>query len=241
GQGAHKVEQVGVAAGELPVHPGDGVVLAVGVVVAVLGTADLVAVGEHGHALAEHERGQHVAHLAAAQRGDGRVGGGAFRAVVPRAVVVGAVPVVLPVGFVVFAVVGDEVGQGEAVVAGDEVDGSHGAAPVGLVEVGGAGDAGGELRQYGVAPPEVADSVAVFPVPLGPQGREVTDLVAAGAHVPRFGNELDLGDDRVLLDNVEECAEPVHVVELPGEGGGEVKAETVDVHVEHPVAQRVHD
>ena len=50
------------------------------------------------------------------------VAGGPFGPAVPRAVVVGAVPVVLAVGLVVLGVVGDEVGQGEAVVDGDQVD-----------------------------------------------------------------------------------------------------------------------
>ena len=35
--------------------------------------------------------------------------------------------------------------------------------------------------------------------------------------------------------------EAVHVVELSGEGGSEVEAEAVDVHLEDPVAQAVHD
>ena len=56
--------------GVLPVVPGDLVVLAVGVVVAVLGAADLVAAEEHGHALRQEQRGQEVALLAAAQRDD---------------------------------------------------------------------------------------------------------------------------------------------------------------------------
>ena len=83
--------------------------------------------------------------------------------------------------------------------------------------------------------------VAVLAVPLRPQGGEVADLVAALADVPRLGDELHLADDRVLLDQVEERGEPVDLVELPGQGGGQVEAEPVDVHLGHPVAQRVHD
>ena len=48
-------------------------------------------------------------------------------------------------------------------------------------------------------------------------------------------------DHRVLLDEVEERAQPVDLVELPGQRRGEVEAEAVDVHLRHPVAQRVHD
>ena len=66
-------------------------------------------------------------------------------------------------------------------------------------------------------------------------------MVATLADVPRFGDQLDLTDDRVLLDDVEERREPVDVVELPGQRGGQVEPETVDVHLQHPVPQRVHD
>ena len=168
--------------------------------------------------------------------------GRALDAAVPRAVVALAVAVVLAVGLVVLLVVRDEVAQREAVVGGDEVDARRRAAAVGLVEVGAAGEAVGELAERLVlAPPVVADGVAVLAVPLRPQRREVADLVAALADVPRLGDQLHLADDRVLLDEVEERRQPVDLVELAGEGGGEVEAEAVDVHLGHPVAQAVHD
>ena len=127
-------------------------------------------------------------------------------------------------------------------MGGDEVDAGHRGAPGVLVEVGGAGDTGGELAQGGGLPaPEVAHGVAVLAVPLAPQGREAAHVVAAVAHVPGLGDELDLGEHRVLVDDVEEGAELVHLMELAGQGGGQVEAEPVDVHLGDPVAQRVHD
>ena len=153
-----------------------------------------------------------------------------------------AVPVVLPVGFVVLLVVGHQVVQGEAVVAGDEVDGGAGPPAGVFVEVRRAGQPGGELAQGGgLAAPVVADGVAVLAVPLRPQPREVADLVAALADVPGLGDQLDLADDRILLDQVEERRQPVDVVELAGQRRGQVEAEAVHVHLQHPVAQRVHD
>src|SRR5204863_9721642 len=110
------------------------------------------------------------------------------------------------------------------------------------VQVAGTGEPGGEVGHGGRLPaPEVADGVPVLAVPLGPQRREVADLVAALAYVPRLGDELDLGYHRVLLDQVEEGGQPVHVVQFPGQRGGEVEAEPVDVHLQDPVPQRVHD
>jgi hypothetical protein len=142
----------------------------------------------------------------------------------------------------VLLVVRHEVVEREAVVGGDEVDRGDRAAAVVLVEVARAGQPGRELGDRRVlAAPEVAHAVAVLAVPLGPQRREVADLVAALADVPRLGDELDLRDDRVLLHEVEERGEPVDLVELAGQRRGEVEAEAVDVHLGDPVAQRVHD
>ena len=92
-----------------------------------------------------------------------------------------------------------------------------------------------------LAAPEVADGVAVLAVPLRPQRREAADLVAALADVPRLGDQLDLADHRVLVDQVEERREPVDLVELAGQRRGQVEPEPVDVHLGDPVAQRVHD
>ena len=43
------------------------------------------------------------------------------------------------------------------------------------------------------------------------------------------------------MNDVEEGAELVHLVELTRQSGGQVEAEPVDVHLSDPVAQRVHD
>ena len=202
-QAARELQQILV--GRFPVEPRDLVVLAVGVVVAVLRAADLVAAEQHRHALRQQQRRQEVAHLAVAQREDLRVVGRPFGAAVPRAVVALAVAVVFAVRLVVLLVVGDEIAQREAVVRGDEVDARVRPPRGALVEIGAAGEPVGELgeRLIGAAP-EVAHAVAVLAVPLGPERREVADLVAAFADVPRLGDQLDLADDRILLDEVEE-------------------------------------
>ena len=45
----------------------------------------------------------------------------------------------------------------------------------------------------------------------------------------------------ILVDDVEERAQPVDLVQLAGQGARQVEAEAVDVHLHHPVAQAVHD
>src|SRR5581483_4104837 len=73
--------------GSLPVEPGQLVVLAVGIVVALLRAADLVAAEQHGDALRQEQRGQEVALLPGPKLIDGRVRGGPFSTAVPRAIV----------------------------------------------------------------------------------------------------------------------------------------------------------
>ena len=119
----------------VPVEPRDVVVLAVGVVVAALGAADLVAAEHHRHTLAEQQRRHQVPLLALAQRDDRRVVRLALGAVVPGLVVVGAVLVALAVRLVVLAAVADEVPQREAVVRGDEVDAGLRLAAIALEQV----------------------------------------------------------------------------------------------------------
>src|ERR1041384_279517 len=97
-----------------------------------------------------------------------------------------------------------------------------------------------ESRAAGAAP-ETAHRVPIFPVPFRPLGGEVADLIAAFAEVPRLSNELHLRQDRVLVDDVEERPKLVHGVQLTSQRARQVEAESVDVHLAHPVAQRIHD
>ena len=126
-------------------------------------------------------------------------------------------------------------------MAGDEVDRRGGMPPVRLVEVARAREPARELADGRVPAPEVAHRVPVHPVPLGPEDREVPDLVAAGADVPRLGDQLHLAEHRILVDDVEERREAVDVVQLPRERRGEVEPESVDMALDREVAERVHD
>ena len=119
---------------------------------------------------------------------------------------------------------------------------AYGRRPLLRVEIAAAGQPRGQLGHgAAVAAPEAPHRVAILAVPLRPQHREVADLIAAFAEVPRLGDQLHLREHRILVDDVEERAQPVDVVQLARERAGEVEAEAVDVHLEHPVAQAVHD
>jgi hypothetical protein len=193
--------------------------------------AELVARQQHRRAVREQQRRHQVAHVAAAQGEDRLVVGRALDAEVDRQVVAVAVAIVLAVGLVVTLLVGGEVGEGEAVMGGDEVDARPGPASPLVVDVAGAGDAGRHVAQEPVlALPEAADRVAVLVVPLGPARREAADLVAARPDVPGLADELHLAQHRVLADGVEEAAARVEAVRLAAEDGAEVEAEAVHLH-----------
>mmetsp|Transcript_66841 Transcript_66841/g.196206 ORF Transcript_66841/g.196206 Transcript_66841/m.196206 type:complete len:915 (-) Transcript_66841:209-2953(-) len=243
------------------VVPGEPVrrILAPGVVVPRLRATVLVAHEEHGGASREEERAQEIAHLVLPQLHDLHVlrlaverGPGAA---VPRVVLI--VTTLLVVVPVVLLVVGHEVPQREAVVRRDEVDGVRRALAHPLVEVRAAADARGEVALLAlVALEELAHVVAVLPVPLGPARHaavgELADQVAIGpGAVPGLGDELHVHHHRVVHEplheeRVDDVALPVLLrgVEegaLADEGGGEVEAEAVHLHVVRPVAEALAD
>ena len=226
---------------DVPVDPADLVVLAVGVVVAELRAPVLVAAEQHADALGEHEGGEEVALHAVAHARDGHRLRRPLDAPVPAVVLLGTVVAVPAVGLVVALLVADEVGEGEAVMAGDEIDARVGAAPARGVDVARAGETRRQLGHLpGVAAPEPPHGVTERAVPLRPPRGEAAQLVAVGTDVPRFGDQLHLREDGVLLDDLEEGAGLARLVPAH-EHRCEVEAEAVDVHVGHPVPQAVHD
>ena len=239
-QHLRELEQRGVR--RAPIEPRNVVVLTIGVIVAALRPPPFIAREQHRHALREQQRHEEIFLLLASQRQHVRARRFAFRAAIPRAVMAFAVAVVFAVGGVLLVIVRDEIAQREAVVRRDEVDAGGRMAAVMLIEIGTAGEARGEFRERGIhAAPIIARRVAVFAVPFRPARRKIADLIAAVADIPRLGNQLDAGNERVLVDNIEKRAEPVNRVKLPRKGGGEVESEAVHMHVLNPIAQAVHN
>ncbi len=122
----HKTQEILVSLSEFPIDPGNVVVLAPSVVIPFLGAEKLIAGQEHGNTLADQKGGDQIADLPAAPGQNRWVLRLAFNAAVPGVVEIGTVAVILAVGPVVLLVVADQIVEGEAVVAGDEVDGMAG-------------------------------------------------------------------------------------------------------------------
>ena len=172
---------------------------------------------------------------------DARIGGRPLDAVVVAEIGGVAVAVVFLVGLVVPLVIADQIGQGEAVVAGDVVDRRPRPPAVVLEQVAGGQQVGGQFGQHPiVAPPEPAHGIAKAVVPFGGAGGKAAELVAAGTDVPRLGDDLDLGQGRVLADRVEEPAPAIVAILLAAERDRQIEAEAVDMDLIHPIAQAVH-
>ena len=139
--------------------------------------------------------------------------------------------------------IGDEVAQRVAVVGGDEVDAVIRLAAVVAVEIAGAGQPRGEVAGLRVvASPVAADVIAVAAVPLGPpQARERSHLVGPGG-IPRFGDDLRVGEQRIFGDQLDDRRIRQDLaVAVAAEHARQIKSETIDVVVVHPVPQTEED
>src|SRR5262249_26057285 len=92
-----------------------------------------------------------------------------------------------------------------------------------------------------VAAPEAADVVAKAVVPFVPTGRKVAELIAVRPDVPRFGDEDQVPEMRVVTDRAGDWRLARKAVERPTERRRQVEAESVDPRTGHPVPHGVHD
>ncbi len=162
-----EIEEVTVFLHEGPVEPGDGVILTVRVVIALLRSAHFVASDEHRHALGEQKQRREVANLLLAEAVDVWIVALPLPAAVPAQVVIDPVTVSLTIRFVVLTVVGHQVVEGEAVMGGDKIDAIDGEAPIPLIEIGTAANPRSDSPcKAPVTSHEAADVVAIATVPF---------------------------------------------------------------------------
>ena len=212
-----------------PVDPGRLVVLRVRIVVATLRVSEFVAHAEHRRAARTEQRRQQGARIALAPRPDVWIVARSFEAVIPRGVRVGAVPVPLPIGVILLALVRDEVGEREAVVRRHEVHRARRRALVRAEDVGGPRQACREFAdRLAVPAPEATDRVAIAIVPLSPVGREVAELVAAVSDVPRLGDVLERGEYGIAFDRAQERRLGVEPLLTAPQRRGQIIPEPVD-------------
>lgn len=125
-------------------------------------------------------------------------------------------------------------------MCGNEVHRCPGTAPLVVEDVGRGAQPWRERSRGRLAAPVVPHRIPELVVPLAPAGRKRADLIAAGAAVPRLGDELHGAQGRILAAGLEKAALVVEAVRLARKDGAEIEAEAVDVGLFHPVAQRIH-
>ena len=104
-----------------------------------------------------------------------------------------AIIIVFPVVGVMLLVVRHQVIQRKAVMGGDEINAGPGATPAQIVQVTGSEQTGGKVVRDVVPLPVLAYGVSVFVVPFTPARRKTAHLIAAGADIPGFTNQLQSG------------------------------------------------
>src|SRR5664279_1890197 len=178
-QQLHEPENVGVLGQQVPVEPTRIIVLTVGVIVAALTTPHLIAHNKHRHTERKHGRGEKALYLPVTQPLYMGIVRRAFDAAVPASILLPAITVVLAVFLVVLLVIGDEVVEGEAIVARNEIDALFGLALPLTINAWAAEQTVGHAP-HGVirAPEEVADTIAKLIVPFLPAiSHKAADLI----------------------------------------------------------------
>src|SRR5215211_5725437 len=90
-----------------------------------------------------------------------------------------------------------------------------------------------------VAPPEPSHRIAILVVPLAPSSGKPARLIPAGAEVPWFRDELDPGENRILLQGGHELSGHVDAGIIACQNRRNVKAKPVYMHLRDPVTQTI--
>ena len=225
----------------VPIEPVQGTVMAIGVVVAVLSAAMLIASNKHGYTLGQVKEYGSILDLLGSELVDPDVVRLPFSSTIPAQILINAITATLSIRPVVLGVVGNKVIEGETIMGIDEVDTIHRLMMAPLVEISTAGDSTGHLsNQPGITLQETAESIPILPIPFSPTGpREVTDLVEAGG-IPCLGNGLAVSENLIQLNA------PNH--RRVGEGNAIlttrkhrafIESESIDMHIVDPEPQTI--
>ena len=147
-------------------QPGDEIILTIGIVIAKLRIAKLIAGQKHRCASAAHEHRDGIADHLPAQSTYLRVIAFAFGSAVPAAVVIRTIGIVPAVALIVFRVICIQIIHGEAIMASDEVDRSA-RSFIRRIQIRGADDAHGcRPGKSRIALEEAAQIIAVTAIPF---------------------------------------------------------------------------
>ena len=134
--------------------------------------------------------------------------------------------------------VGDDVGEGEAVVGDDVVDALGRRRRAGE-DVARAGDAGREFAAGArLAAPEMAHGVAEAVVPFAPAVGKIAEPIAFRPEIPRFGDHLGLRQDRIGGERLEQRRLLVEAPVATADRNREIETKAVEAAERHPAPER---
>jgi hypothetical protein len=162
------VEEFRVRVQTIPVNPADFIILAVGIIVAVLRVSHFITGENHGNALADQQYAGCIFDLFETQALDAGIIGLSFRTAIPAVVVVVTVTVEVTVGLIVLVIVRHQIHQGKSVMSGDKIDRSVQASAVPLVKIGRSDNAPSDSFGIDFAFQEAPDIIAILSVPFRP-------------------------------------------------------------------------
>ncbi len=162
---AHEIEQFRISL--VPVDPANFIVLTIGIVVALLGIADLIPGQKHGRALRQEQGCQHVALAFGAAVADEFIIGFALDTTIVAQVRIMPVRAIFAIRLIVPLIVARHIGQGEAIMRRDEIQRRPGPASV-LVKLSGRAKQPRTqfLRTVAVTAPEAAHRIAEPVIPF---------------------------------------------------------------------------
>ena len=140
---------------------------------------------------------------------------------------------------VVFFVVADQIAQRKTIVCGDEIDAGGRMAAAVVENIRRPRQTFGKRAQIAAFPhPKRAHIIAETSVPLGKRLREIAQVIAAFADVPRLDNQFAACQHGVLVHHLKKASVSLKIG-FPPQYRSQVEAETVHMKCFRPIAQAV--
>src|SRR5580704_7486477 len=224
---------------QAPVKPADLVILTIGIIIAALGSAKLIAAEQHGNPARDEQGQKEILDQSVAHALDTGILARPFHPAIVAVVGIRSIAIELAIFGIVFLLVADQVVQCEAVMGGHEVEAAGGALARALVQIRASTKSACERSDHALfANPEAAHIVTETSVPFRPAliGK-ISHLIRA-ARVPGFRDNLYVAQDGIL-GNVfkKRSVEQNSPMLVPSQHGGKVEAKSVNVHVHDPVTE----
>src|SRR6266481_203579 len=190
--------EVSMLCEQRPIEPAGFVVLAIRVVVPKLCSPHFVTHEKHGHTDRKHRYGQKVFNLPVSELLDARIIRWTFNTTVPTSVVVRSVAIIFAICFIVLVIIGDEVVEGEPVMARHKINALLSLAFFMTVNRRAASQPVSKVSDGMLFPAKkTPDIISKSSIPLLPTVSDKATYLIEPGRVPSFGDELRAGKLRV--------------------------------------------